>query len=46
MSDAFTPLYIAYSIAWVGVVGYLVFLHQRGRKLEAEVAHLQEGRHG
>lgn len=46
MNDAFTPLYIAYSLAWVGVVGYLVLLHRKGRKLAAEIALLQEGRDG
>jgi CcmD family protein len=46
MSDAFTPLYIAYSIAWIGVVAYLVTLHLKQKKLAAEVAALKEGGNG
>jgi CcmD family protein len=41
MSDAFAPLYIAYSIAWVGVVIYLFLLHQKQRKLASEMAALR-----
>jgi CcmD family protein len=46
MSDAFAPLYIAYSIAWIGVVAYLVLLHMRQKRLAAEVAALKEGGNG
>lgn len=41
MSDAFAPLYVAYSIAWIGVVAYLYLLHLKQRRLAAEAAALR-----
>lgn len=42
MSNSFTALYIAYSIVWVGVFTYFVYLHMRQRNIEKDIKTLKE----
>ncbi len=35
-------LYIAYTIIWVGLFGYLVYLHMKQTKLSSELKLLEE----
>jgi CcmD family protein len=42
MSNSFTALYIAYSIVWVGVFAYLVYMHIRQRTVERDIRTLKE----
>ncbi|HEX9908018.1 MAG TPA: CcmD family protein [Thermoplasmata archaeon] len=48
MSNSFTALYIAYSIVWVGVFAYLVYMHIRQSTVDREIRTLKEvvGKHG
>lgn len=48
MPDSFTALYVAYSIVWLGVFGYLLYMHVRQRKVESDIKLLREelSRHG
>ncbi len=42
MSNSFTALYIAYSIVWVGVFAYLVYMHIRQRTVERDIRTLKD----
>jgi len=42
VSNSFTALYIAYSIVWVGVFAYLVYMHIRQRTVERDIKTLKE----
>ena len=42
MNSSFTALYVAYSIAWVGVMLYLVYMHMRQRAVERDIRSLRE----
>lgn len=42
MSSSFTALYLAYTIAWLGVFGYMVYLHLRQRAVSRDVISLKE----
>lgn len=42
MSSSFTALYLAYSIAWLGVLGYLAYLHIRQRSVSQDISSLKE----
>ncbi|MBU0684473.1 MAG: CcmD family protein [Candidatus Thermoplasmatota archaeon] len=42
MSNSFTAVYIAYSIVWVGVFAYLVYMHIRQRTVERDIRTLKE----
>lgn len=42
MSNSFTALYVAYSIVWVGVFAYLVYMHIRQRTVERDIRTLKE----
>jgi len=48
VSNSFTALYIAYSIVWVGVFAYLVYMHIRQNAVDREIRTLKEvvGKHG
>ncbi len=42
MSNSFTAVYLAYSIVWVGVFVYLVYMHFRQRTIERDIRTLKE----
>ncbi len=42
MSSSFTALYVAYSIAWLGVLAYLVYMQMRQRSVERDLRSLKE----
>lgn len=48
MASSWTALYVAYSIVWLGVFGYLTYLFVRQRRLSRDIAALKEevARHG
>lgn len=48
MASSWLALYLAYSIVWLGVFGYLTYLFFRQRKISRDIASLKEevNRHG
>ena len=42
MADQWTALYVAYSIVWVGIFGFLLYLSLRHRKIERDIRNLKE----
>jgi len=48
MSSSWTALYVAYTIVWVGLFGYLVYLFIRQRRIDREIKILKEevSKHG
>lgn len=42
MTSSFTALYIAYSIVWVGVFAYIVYMHLRLNSVRRDIAALKE----
>lgn len=42
MSSSWTALYVAYSIVWVGLFGYLAYLFLRQRRIDKEIKTLKE----
>jgi len=42
MADSWLALYVAYSIAWVGVFGYLLYLHLRQHRIVKDIKALKE----
>ena len=48
MASSWTALYLAYSIVWLGVFGYLTYLFIRQRKISKDILALKEevARHG
>lgn len=42
MADSFLALYVAYSIVWVGVFAYIVYMHLRQRSIRRDIAMLRE----
>ncbi len=48
MASSWLALYLAYSIVWIGVFGYLTYLFIRQRRVSKDLAALREevARHG
>jgi len=48
MADAFTALYVAYTIAWGGVFVYLLYLFMRQRSITKDIEVLKQelSKHG
>lgn len=48
MASSWTALYLAYSIVWLGVFGYLTYLFLRQRRISKDISVLKEevARHG
>jgi len=48
MASSWLALYIAYSIVWLGVFGYLTYLFLRQRRIAKDISLLKEevARHG
>lgn len=48
MASSWTALYIAYSIVWLGVFGYLTYLLLRQKRIARDIKSLKEevARHG
>ena len=48
MASSWLALYIAYSIVWVGVFGYLLYMHLRQLRIEKDIRALREevSKHG
>jgi len=42
MASSWLALYLAYSIVWVGVFGYIVYMHLRQRRIEKDLKTLRE----
>lgn len=42
MNGSFAALYIAYSIVWLGVFAYLVYMNIRQRAVERDMKSLKE----
>jgi CcmD family protein len=42
MNGSLVALYLAYSIAWVGVFAYLLYMHIRQRSVERDIRSLRE----
>lgn len=42
MNGSFAALYIAYSIVWLGVFAYLVYMNVRQRSVERDIKSLKE----
>lgn len=48
MASSWLALYIAYSIVWIGVFGYLAYMYLRQRMIEKDIRALKEevSKHG
>jgi len=48
MTNSWLALYIAYSIVWIGVFGYLAYMYLRQRRIEKDIRALKEevSKHG
>jgi len=48
MASSWLALYLAYSIVWIGVFGYLLYVHLRQRRVERDIKTLKEAvsKHG
>jgi len=45
MANPWTALYLAYSIVWLGVFVYLIYIHMRQRVVERDIRTLKEELH-
>ena len=48
MASSWTALYVAYTIVWAGLFGYLTYLFLKQRRLDREIKMLKEevSKHG
>ena len=48
MANSWTALYVAYSIVWIGVFVYLLYIHMKQRNIDRDLKSLKEevARHG
>lgn len=42
MAESWFALYLAYSIVWIGVFGFLLYMYLRQRKIERDIRALKE----